>query len=83
MAKITKKEVKTSKVISELENDFTPDEFIEKFKELYPEDWAKIDRCYQEHEQKTKPGKKHPMPHPNQYFKNLLNVFGKNKREIG
>ena len=52
--------------------------FIDKFIELYEKDWIKIEKTYFEHLRKTKPGKKNPMPKPEQYLKNMLNVWNKN-----
>ena len=80
MSVITKKDEKIAAVVSTLENEYTPEQFIQKFKELYSKDWTKIQKSYQDHERKTKPGKSHPMPEPNQYLINSLNVWQKNKK---
>ena len=71
MAVITKKDEKISATANELGGKPDPEEFVKKFKELYPKDWARIEKNYRDHERKTKPGKSHPMPEPNQYLKRL------------
>ena len=80
MAVILKKEEKIEATINDLQEGFSPDEFVEKFKELYPSDWFKIEKSYHKHERDTKSGKYHPMPNPNQYLKNALNVWSKGKK---
>lgn len=75
MAVVLKREEKIQHTINMLESNYTKNEFIEKFKELYPKDWNKIVKNYQQHEQKTKEGKEHPMPEPKQYIINMLNVW--------
>lgn len=79
MATITKKDEKVEAAVSALYENFTQDEFIEKFIELYPKDWEKIEKSYRKHERDTKPGKTHPMPEPRQYLKNALNTWGSKK----
>lgn len=80
MAVIIKKDEKLSDVANALGDSFSSDEFLVKFKELYPKDWARIEKNYRDHERKTKPGKTHPMPEPIQYLKNALKVWqNKNK----
>ena len=80
MAVFTKKEEKISTVVNELADGFSSDDFVAKFKELYPKDWAKVEKNYSDHERKTKPGKSHPMPEPTQYIKNSLNVWLKKNK---
>lgn len=80
MAVITKKDEKISAVANELGGHPEPEEFIEKFKELYPKDWARIEKSYRDHERRTKPGKSHPMPEPNQYLKNAFNAWLKSQK---
>lgn len=81
MAVITKKNEKISAIASLLDNGYSEDEFVDKFKEQYPKDWDKIVKSYKEHERKTKPGKTHPMPEPKQYLKNALKVWLKASRK--
>tara|TARA_R110001583_G_scaffold88544_3_gene229462 strand:- start:582 stop:818 length:237 start_codon:yes stop_codon:yes gene_type:complete len=75
MTVITKKDEKIADVVSKLKSGFSPTEFVEQFKSLYPKDWGKIEKNYRDHERRTKPGKSHPMPEPNQYLKNALNTW--------
>lgn len=79
MALVLKKEEKLENTINMLDNNYTKDEFVEKFEESYPKDWNKIVNNYQEHERKTKEGKTHPMPEPKQYVINMLNVWLKKR----
>jgi len=77
---ITKKDEKIAATAATLGENFSPDDFVEKFKEFYPTDWEKIERSLRKHERGTKPGKSHPMPEPSQYIKNALHVWvGKSK----
>ncbi|GBF07782.1 hypothetical protein DAERI_170041 [Deinococcus aerius] len=75
MAVILKKNEKVGEVIASLPEGFTEDQFIEKFAAIYPKDWERIEKSYREHMAKAKPGKKQPMPKPEQYLKNALKVF--------
>ncbi len=69
-----KSEEKIIKTLLQLDKNCKNDEVIDKFKQLYPEDWQKIINRYEAHERLTKPGKSHPMPVPPSY---LLNKFRK------
>jgi hypothetical protein len=80
MAVITKKDEKIENVVGELNEGHSFDDFINKFQELYPKDWSKIEREHAKHERKTKPGKTHPMPEPIQFLKNALNVWNKKNK---
>lgn len=42
MTVITKEDEKVSTTASALGEDFSPDEFVEKFKELHSKDWGKL-----------------------------------------
>ncbi|MGR5149486.1 hypothetical protein ACQKP8_23440 [Photobacterium alginatilyticum] len=77
MAVITKKNEKVEHVVSLLGDNFSNEEFIAKFCEEYPNDWTKAEREYLKHERKTKPGKSHPCPRPEQYLINALSVWRK------
>ena len=72
-AVVVKKEEKVANVFSEIGLDATEEEFAEKFKELYPDDWKRIKATYAKEEANTKPGKTHPMPKPEVYLKNMYN----------
>ena len=77
MSVILKKDEKIGVIISLLTEGYKVQEFIDKFIETYPKDWRKIEMTYSNHLRKTKPGKKIPMPKPEQYLKNALNVWTK------
>lgn len=73
-ALVVKKEEKVAAVFAALGENTTETAFVEKFKEMYPKDWERIKAKYSEEERKTKPGKIHPMPHPDVYMKNMYNT---------
>lgn len=75
MTVIIKKDEKIATTAAALGENFSSDEFVEKFKEMYPKDWEKIERNFRKHERDTKPGKSHPMPEASQYIKNALHVW--------
>lgn len=77
MSVITKKDEKVAAVAAVLPDGFTQEEFASKFKEMHPNDWERIQKAYRDHERKTKPGKSHPMPTPEQYLKNCFNTWAK------
>ena len=81
MSFIKDKKDKIVATINSLNDEYSDKEFIEKFKELYPNYVAKIEANYRKHQRKTKPGKSHPMPSPDQYMRNMLNTF-RNKINI-
>ena len=53
MTVITKKDEKIAATAAALRENFSPDEFVEKFKELHPKDWEKIERNFRQHERDT------------------------------
>lgn len=77
MSVILKKDEKINAIIELLPENFKIQDFIEQFKETYPKDWKKLELTYAEHLKKTKPGKPIPMPKPEQYLINALNVWNK------
>ena len=70
-ALVVKKEEKVATVFAALGENATETAFIEKFIEMYPKDWEKIKAKYNKEERETKPGKTHPMPHPDVYMRNM------------
>lgn len=81
MAVILKKDEKVKEVLSVLATNYTNIDFIFKFKEMYPLDWTKVIKNYEIQRSNTKPSKPIPMPKPEQYLINALNVWiKKNKR---
>lgn len=75
MAVITKKDEKIAAVVQILGENLSAETFILKFRELHPKDWDRVEKAYRDHERRTKPGKSHPMPKPDQFLRNALNVW--------
>ena len=71
----TKKDQKIADIISRLPAEYSEDDFIKEFQEIYPKDWEKIEVRYQKHLRNHKPGKKIPMPEPRKYLSNALKVW--------
>nr|WP_198591106.1 HEAT repeat domain-containing protein [Vibrio cyclitrophicus] len=67
---IQKKDEKVINVLLTLQPSVSADNFVEKFKEVYPDDWKRVIKRFNEHERLTKDGKSHPMAHPHQYMLN-------------
>lgn len=74
MAVISKKSEKAFSVLESMANKDDLQEFKDKFKEKYPDDWKKINKAFVKEERKTKPGKSHPMPSPDKYLENTYKV---------
>lgn len=51
--------------------------FITLFKRYYPDDWTKINQKWEKEEKLTKIGKKHPMPCPELYIKEMYRNWKK------
>ncbi len=65
------KKEKIQQVFHVLGADYTEDSFISTFKTLFPADWKRIQEQWLYEEQCTPLGKKHPMPHPDVYMKEM------------
>ena len=74
MAVVLKKEEKEKAVIEKMTNPEDIEEFKSLFKQMYPDDFAKIQKTYLAEERKDKKGKGHPMPHPETYLSNMFKV---------
>lgn len=81
MSVILKKEEKVSTIFDNMSDINDVQEFKQKFKDLYPDDWNKIICAYQKEERKDKKGKGHPMPKPEIYLSNMYKV-GLSKRKL-
>ena len=78
---IMKKQEKLPVVAAAMEEGFTDEEFIEKFKEMYPKEWANVERRYRQHEDLNKGKKKgHPMAPPRQYLLNVSKQYINQRR---
>lgn len=73
-AVVVKKEEKVKAVFAAMDNPSDMHEFKAKFKQLYPDDWKRINDVFQEEECRVKKGKGHPMPHPEKYLENMYKV---------
>lgn len=69
-----KQDEKIIQTLQALEPNCSDENLVSKFKSLFPDDWKKIIKRYEEHERLTPEGKSHPMPHPTKY---LINKFRK------
>ena len=64
-------EKKILSVFEALGSDVNEQSFIEKFKQMYLEDWKLIQEKWEFEEQSTPLGKKHPMQRPNVYMQEM------------
>lgn len=80
MSVFAKKEEKVNKVFDAMSDSHDMQEFKNKFKEMYPDDWKRIISTYDKEERKDTKGKGHPMPQPEIYLSNMYKV-GLKKRE--
>ncbi len=78
---ISRKKEKITSVFAKLGENHTEESFISLFKEMYPSDWKKINDKWLEEEASTQPGKKHSMPRPDIYMKEMYRNH-KNKRYL-
>ena len=77
MPVITKKDEKFQAVWNAMSNKNDINEFKDKFKEMYPDDWKKICANYNKEERKDTKHIGHPMPHPEKYLENMYKVGAK------
>ena len=75
MSIISKVDEKVKNIISLLSNSYTEEEFLSEFKMIYPEDYKKCMAKFLKEERKTKPGKTHPMQHPDHHIKSALRSY--------
>lgn len=75
MSVISKVDEKVKHVISLLSEPYTEDDFLSKFKIIYPKDYTKCMAKFLKEERSTKPGKSHPMQHPNLHIKAALRSY--------
>lgn len=65
------KKEKIKHIFRILGSNHTEESFINTFKSLYPDDWQKVKDLWFYEERCTPPGKKHPMPNPDTYMKEM------------
>ncbi len=57
-----------------------PEGHVAKFKEMFPTDWNRVVRRYEQH-QEANPGRGHPMPEPDTYLLNMVKNYLKKLQE--
>lgn len=82
MSVIINVDSKVEYILSLLDNSYTEDEFLAKFKEIYPKDYEKCRKKFIKEEINSKNGKSHPMQHPDKHIKNALKSYISRKRNI-
>lgn len=75
MSVILKVDEKVKTVIEDLSGNCTDDNFLARFKEMYPADYERCWKRFRAEEQKTKPGTPHPMQHPDRHVVNALHSY--------
>lgn len=68
---ISRKSEKAFALFGAMGADDGAERFAELFREAHPSDWAKIVERYEDEELATRPGKKHPMPEPEVYLRDM------------
>ncbi|HWW38497.1 MULTISPECIES: hypothetical protein [unclassified Pedobacter] len=82
MAVLHRKEEKIEVVLSKLPKDYTDQQFVEKFIQLYSKDWGKIKANYIKHSQDKEPGTIITMPKPEIYLKQVLKAYLENPKQV-
>lgn len=72
---------KVENIISILPEGYSDNDFLLKFKEIYPKDYDKCMKKFLKEERMTKPGKKHPMQHPDHHIVCALRSFISRKQK--
>ncbi|RAJ22211.1 hypothetical protein [Pedobacter cryoconitis] len=83
MAVLHRKEEKIEVVLSKLPKDYTDEQFVETFIQLYSKDWGKIKANYIKQSQDKEPGTIITMPKPELYLKSVLTVYLENNAKKG
>ena len=79
---VLKRDRKLEVVYRALPPQSSIEEHMEKFKELYPEDWQSLMYRYKEHERHPPKGKPHPMPEPTQYLLNMVKKYYRKTNKV-
>ena len=74
---VVKRAEKAKAVFELMGKDCSEQAFKENFKELYPKDWQRIIKVYNDHEKKDTKGKGHPMPNPEKYLTEMYKTYSK------
>lgn len=75
MSIITNVDEKVAYILSLLSEGYTENDFLQKFKKVHTDDYNKCMRKYLKEERHTKPGKSHPMQHPDHHIKTALRSY--------
>ena len=75
MSVIINVDKKVEDIISMLSEGYTEEDFLKKFREVYPKDYDKCMKRFLDEERRTKPGKTHPMRHPDHHIKSALRSY--------
>ncbi len=75
MSVIINVDKKVEALLCKLTVNCSEEDFLEAFKDEYPDDYQKCWDKYREEERKTKPGKTHPMAHPDKHVVNALKSY--------
>ena len=75
MSVISKVDEKVEHIISLLPEEYNEKDFLNKFIATYPDDYRKCWNRFLKEEVRTKPGKSHPMQHPDKHIKNALKSY--------
>ncbi len=75
MAVLHRKEEKIEVVLHKLPKEYTEQQFVEMFIQLYSKDWGKIKANYIKQSQDKEPGTVILMPKPDLYLISLLKTY--------
>lgn len=75
MSVILKVDEKVAHILSMLPENYSGKDFLDKFVATYPGDYRKCWNKYSKEERDTKPGKTHPMQHPDKHIINALKSY--------
>ena len=82
MSVISNVDEKVQATLDQLPDIYSEKDFLNKFISLYPADYRKCWSVYLKEELHTKPGKTHPMQHPDKHIKNALKSYLSRKSKI-
>ncbi|MDE6485223.1 MAG: hypothetical protein K2L14_07505 [Duncaniella sp.] len=75
MSVIINVDKKVEDIISMLSEGYTEDDFLKKFREVYPKDYDKCMKRFLDEERHTKPDKTHLMRDPDHHIKCALRSY--------
>lgn len=75
MSVILKVDEKVEYILPLLPENYTEEDFLKKFIATFPADYQKCWNRFRKEEAKTKPGKHHPMQHPDKHIVSALKSY--------